>query len=195
MLQSFSQIVLHRLQDNFTEPYAFLVWNVCVIDAYALLSDSRKGVFADFIRQTGRIAPQNCLPRLSPGLTGPSLLIEQKLLGLLELDQKIVYLAVEVGTTAHNLRTERSGPANKDNAYVMAGRKERAGLTQACCYGVLDDQGIISVRDGGAWKLGVEKLPYRLRGVYDHVSHSILFKRLANDLRCIFYPAPLSYIP
>ncbi len=92
------RIVARRRQVNHIEPHGFLVWIICVIDTYALLSGSGNGAFVDFILKNNLIAPEDCLPPLSPGLAEAFFPEELPYFpGVLEINQHVLALAIKVG--------------------------------------------------------------------------------------------------
>jgi hypothetical protein len=170
------QIVARRRQVNLTEPHGFLVLVICVADTYALLSGSGDGAFVDFILKNNMLTPQDCLPPLVPG--SPQTFFEEELPyfpGVLELNQQVIILATKVGRTAGDLRTQdderrRIGLSGVNDEYTYnASRENRAREIQALCRTLASKW---EIRYPQYWSRQPTPriMPYRVRGVCDHVS-------------------------
>lgn len=179
MWQSHSQALLkmisRRRQVNHTEPHGFLVWVICLIDTYALLSGSGNGTFAQFILKNNMLAPGEVLPPLVPGHPQPFFNEELPYFpGVLELNHEVVRLALRVGETARDLRSERVpsqiGPAGEDleRSYRHM-RQNRVREVQNLCRNLPVTWAAVYPQ---YWSLRptAKSLPYRVRGFCGHVS-------------------------
>jgi hypothetical protein len=102
------KIITLRRHAYGAETYDFIVWTICAIDIYALLSVSGTGTFVELLlKQNMMPMPERCL---TPLPHGQSLVIypeEQSFFpAVLKLNQEVILLALRVGQEAAKLRAE-----------------------------------------------------------------------------------------
>jgi hypothetical protein len=171
------KIIARRRQVNRTEPHGFLVWIICLVDTYALLSGSGDGAFTDFILKNKMLSPRDCLPPLEPGKFQSFFQEELPFFpGVLELIQEVFNLAVKVGGTARDLRAEGTQPQNANSITLgdehpfIVLRRRRVREIQDLCRSLPTTW---QAKYPKYWSLqpSPKSLPPRVRGFCDHVSH------------------------
>ncbi|KAG0650954.1 hypothetical protein D0Z07_2692 [Hyphodiscus hymeniophilus] len=102
------RIIALRRQAYGIETYDFIVWTICSIDVYALLSSNGTGAFVDSLLMQNMIPPPDkCVPQLSHGQSPVPYTEDQPFLtAILDLNQQVMMLAFEVGKVARDLRKE-----------------------------------------------------------------------------------------
>lgn len=97
-----------RRQPHQLEAYDFLIWLVCRIDIYALLSASGTGIFVEVLLKENMLpAPERTLPPISLGQDVALYPDEQPFSPqLLRLNQEVMLVALRVGQLARDLRAE-----------------------------------------------------------------------------------------
>lgn len=102
------KIVTLRRQAYGVETYDFLIWLVCRMDIYALLSASGTGIFVDVLLKENMLpAPERTLPPLSLNQESVVYLQEQPFFPTLQKVNREVFLtALQIGQVARELRTE-----------------------------------------------------------------------------------------
>jgi hypothetical protein len=90
------------------ETYDFLVWLVCRIDIYALLSASGNGIFVEILLKDNMLpAPERTLPPITLGQESILYPEEQPFFPALhKLNQEVLLVALRVGQLARDLRAE-----------------------------------------------------------------------------------------
>ncbi len=164
-----------RRQTHGTETHGYMIWMICLIDAYALLSGSGQGAFVETAWKTNMISPTQCLPPIGPG--GPQLIYQEEVPhfpAILEINQQVVYVSVQIGQTARDLRAEASrrqeggaGALGPEHLYLM-NRQARVRGIQNLCRDFLRSW---SARFPQYWPryIGHQPLPLRVQGYLDHV--------------------------
>jgi hypothetical protein len=175
--RTLGKIIARRRDVHRTEPHGFLVWVICLVDTYALLSGSGNGDFVQFILKNNMLLPEEILPPLAPGQSRNFFQEELSYFpALLDLTQQVVSLAVRVGETARNLRAEIARVPS-DSASVLeaeseyfAGRQIRVQEIQILCQ---SRRATWEATYPQYWSLepSARALPYRVRNFCDHASN------------------------
>src|SRR5438045_7749889 len=102
------RIVLMRREANGSERHSFIIWFVCVIDTYALLSASGSdGEFVSTIVKSDLLpTPEECLAPIGPNKLTFYPNEEGFFSSVLQFNQKIVVLAATLGQLAKELREQ-----------------------------------------------------------------------------------------
>jgi hypothetical protein len=134
--QRLLDIIRQRRQEG-PESHSFLVWMICLVDTYALLSGAGQGTFVQSLaRDDLAPTPTQCLPGLNPG---QEVFFQDELpyfRTVLELNQEVVFIAVKVGEIARDIRAETSQRESGGQVSIEAkqtfvrGRRERAAMLQ-----------------------------------------------------------------
>jgi hypothetical protein len=101
-------IITLRQQAYSVEKYGFIVWTICSIDIYALLSISGTGALAEaLLKQNILPTPEGCLPPASAG-NSPVIYPEEQdfFPAILKLNQEVTLLGLQVRQLARSLRDE-----------------------------------------------------------------------------------------
>jgi len=103
------RIITLRRQTYGTEKYDFIVWKICCIDIYALLSVSGGGTFIEaLLKQNVLPVPERTIPPLEFGRPVALYHLEEQPFfpDLLIINQEVLLLALHVGQIAHEFRAE-----------------------------------------------------------------------------------------
>ena len=102
------RIATLRYQAHGFEVYEFVIWIICCIDVYALLSNSGTGVFMEsLLKQNMLPAPERSLAPISRDHEQIFYPEEQSFFpAVLELNQAVLLLALKVGQLGRDLRAE-----------------------------------------------------------------------------------------
>lgn len=137
--QRLLDIITQRREGSRSQAHNFLVWMICLVDTYALLSGTGEGLFVQaLVRDRLAPAPQQCLPSLDPRQDGIFFQDELPYFpAILQLNQEAVFLAVKVGEVARDLRADisqrqSSGPAPMESEHEhVISRQKRARILQS----------------------------------------------------------------
>jgi len=115
------RIVTLRRQAHRVETYDFLVWLVCRIDIYALLSASGTGSFVEVLLEENMLpTPERTLPPISRGQASVLYPEEQPFFpALSELNQEVLLVALQVGQLARDLRAEEKSRQYGNQAQII----------------------------------------------------------------------------
>ena len=102
------RIITLRQHAYGVEKYGFIVWTICSIDIYALLSISGTGALTEILVKQNMVpGPEDCLPSASAGLPPVVYIEEQNFFpAILKLNQEVTLLGLQVGQLARSLRGE-----------------------------------------------------------------------------------------
>jgi hypothetical protein len=171
------KIVTLRRQAYGIETYDFLVWLVCRIDIYALLSTSGTGTFVEVLLKENMLpVAERTLPPISPGMDLVVYPEEQPFFpSLLKLNQEVLLAALRVGQLARDLRAEAKsrqyGIQNQqipNSLFVMNRRARVQNLHRA----LESSRSSWMARFPECWNLlgNLESLPHRAFAWLQHVS-------------------------
>src|SRR5436305_13451867 len=92
--RTLGKIIARRRDVHGTEPHGFLVWVICLVDTYALLSGSGNGDFVQYILKNNMLLPEEILPPLAPGQSQTFFREEFSYFpAVLDLTQQVIRLA------------------------------------------------------------------------------------------------------
>lgn len=109
-IQQLIRIITLRRRTNQIEPYDSIVWMICCIDVYALLSSSGSGAFTEELLKNNMFpTPERSLTPLSLD-QHPVFHSEEECFfpGILRLNHEVLLVALKVGQLARDLRGETS---------------------------------------------------------------------------------------
>lgn len=183
------RIITLRHQANGFEAYDFIVWKICCIDVYGLLSGSGAGGFIEgLLNQEMVPPPERCF---LTAFTKEEHVFrpeeEATLPGLLKLNQDVVFLGLKIGQVARDLRLEsthrqRQNPNQRipPNVFAMSRRNRVQGLLRHiydCRAAWRDDPG---TGDYWTWLSGPKRVPGRVFAWVTHVSAEVPLTLLAH---------------
>jgi len=179
------RIITLRRQAHGPEPYDFIVWSVCCIDIYALLSVSGQATFVEvLLKQNMLPSPERCLSPVFQG-QGPIIYPEEQRFfpALLKLHQEVLLLALRVGQEARDLRVESTqrqyGPKDimiPESAFLINRRARTRNVHNLLEYSRLAWR--TQFPDYWTWLRSPGSLPSRVFSWVNHVRVS--FQNLAS---------------
>ena len=108
------------------EPYPFIIWWVCMIDVYAMLSGSGRGEFVDTILRNNLLPAANEHP-LALGIlrsSGTYADEVESIRSIMEVNRAISILAANLAQLALETRTLLSPPRSGEPSHTSASRSE-----------------------------------------------------------------------
>ncbi|KAH7309385.1 fungal-specific transcription factor domain-containing protein [Rhexocercosporidium sp. MPI-PUGE-AT-0058] len=178
------RIISMRRQLQCVDRFDFIIWIICCIDVYALLSASGTGMFVEVVLEQNMLPlPERCLPLERAGEPHMIYSEEQTYFpGVISINQEIVLIALQVGRLGRSLRAEANQRRFGGSAHIhdKAYNIERYHRIQNL-HRVLHDSRMkwtSQFPDYWTWRTP-ENLPPR---VFEWVEHSYLLFRV-----CILY--------
>jgi hypothetical protein len=177
------RIITLRRQAYGTEVYDFIVWTICAIDIYALLSANGTGAFIEAILEQKMLPkPERCLPPISSGKDSVIYPEEHNFLAVLSLNQEVSLVALQVGQLARDLRAEviqrQYGNVTEvaSETQFLAERKFRIAELRSRMFDS-ESTWIEKFRGNWDWISGPESSPPRVFAWSKHVSFRHIFQR------------------
>ncbi|KAH7378960.1 fungal-specific transcription factor domain-containing protein [Cadophora sp. MPI-SDFR-AT-0126] len=114
------RIISRRREAHNVDRFDFIIWMICCIDVYALLSAGGTGMFVEVVLNQNMLLSERCLLPETAGQPQVIYPEEQAYFpGIIATNQEIVLIALQVGRLGRALRAEASQRRFVDSAHVL----------------------------------------------------------------------------